>query len=433
MSAIASNQQASEVSWGLERGDWKELEQRNAFPTASQRSVGAKRRLDRPPHVAFILETSMAHGREILHGVAEYVRENGPWTVYLDQRSLEDPPPLWIKDWQGDGILARLSPPLAESLLKTGIPTVDLDDQAPCSGLPTVQCDHEAIGTLAAEHLLERGFSRFAYLGYPQFRWSRLRYQGFAARIRAAELVCEEYGQAQPVTWGHQLVSWETEIDAVARWIAALPKPLGLMSCNDFRGIQALDACRRAGVSVPEEVAVIGVDNDPLACELAYPPLSSVIPDCRRIGYQAAEILHRLMRGECPQGPERDVAPLGVAVRASTEIMAIADSLVADAMRFIRERACEGIRVEDVLDHVAVSRSVLQRRFRKAIGLTVHDAIARAKLRRVKQLLSETDLSLTAVADRAGFAHVEYLSAAFRKATGSTPGTYRREHRGCRP
>ncbi|WP_422925419.1 XylR family transcriptional regulator [Singulisphaera sp. PoT] len=432
MSAIARNEHASEVSWVLDKGAWGGLSRGNVFSTATPGRSKVRLKRERPPHVAFIMETSMAHGREILHGVAEYVRENGPWTVHLDQRSLEDPPPPWIKDWQGDGILARLSPALAEAVLKTGIPTVDLDDQAPSSGLPTVQCDHEAIGRLAAEHLLERGFSRFAFLGYPQFGWSKRRFEGFTARIREAGFDCEEYQEAQPVTWGHQLVSWESEIDAVARWIAAQPKPLGLMSCNDFRGIQALDACRRAGVSVPEEVAVIGVDNETLACELAYPALSSVIPDCRRIGYQAAEMLDRMMRGERPAGPRHDVAPIGVAVRASTDVMAIADPLVADAMRFIRERACEGIRVEDVLDQVSVSRSVLQRRFRKAVGQTVHDAIARVRLRRVKELLSETDLSLSAVADRAGFAHVEYLSAAFRKATGSTPGTYRREHRSCR-
>ncbi len=432
MSAIARNQQASELAWKFEQPTWSEFPSKTPKGTTRPGRLGRKRLWARTPHVAFILETSMAHGREILHGVAEYVRENGPWTVHLDHRSMEDPLPPWIKEWQGDGIIARLSPALAEAVLKTGIPTVDLDDQAPSSGLPTVQCDHEAIGTLAAEHLLERGFTQFAFLGYPQFRWSKRRFEGFAARVRAAGFHCEEYCQAQPVTWGHQLVSWEAEIDAVARWIAAQPKPFGLMTCNDFRGIQALDACRRAGVSVPEEVAVIGVDNETLACELANPPLSSVIPDCRRIGYQAAEMLDRLMRGECPAGPRQDVSPSGIAVRASTEIMAIEDPLVADAMRFIREQACEGIRVEDVLDQVSVSRSVLQRRFRKAIGQTVHDAIARVRMGRVKQLLAETDLSLAAVADRAGFAHVEYLSAAFRKATGSTPGTYRREHRGCR-
>jgi LacI family transcriptional regulator len=380
--------------------------------------------------VAFIVETSMAYGREILRGVARYLRENGPWTVYLEQRSLEDRVPPWLRDWDGDGIISRLSPRLARLILETGIPTVDLDDQAPGSGLPTVQSDHPAIGAVAADHLLERGFAQFAFFGYPQFAWSRLARDGFAVRVGEAGYPCHEYGQGQRVTWGHQQPSWEAEVDGVARWVVGLPEPLGLMACNDFRGVQALDACRRAGVAVPEEVAVIGVDNETVACELAYPPLSSVIPDCRRIGYEAAGLLDRLMRGEGPEGTAQAVPPVGVATRQSTDVTAIADPSVAAAMRFIREHACDGIGVDEVLEHVPVSRSVLQRRFRAVIGRTIHDAIAGVRLQRVKQLLVETDLPLSAIAERAGFTHVEYMSTAFRQATGLSPGAYRREHGG---
>jgi LacI family transcriptional regulator len=200
------------------------------------------------------------------------------------------------------------------------------------------------------------------------------------------------------------------------------------MACNDFRGVQALDACRRAGVAVPEEVAVIGVDNEVLACELAYPPLSSVIPDCRRIGYEAAALLDHMMADSSAPREHRVIPPLGLATRQSTDVTAIADPCVADAVRFIREHALEGIGVEDVLDHVPVSRSVLQRRFRAALGRTVHEVIAGVRLRRAKQLLVETDLPLPAVAERSGFSHSEYLITAFRRATGTTPGAYRRGH-----
>jgi LacI family transcriptional regulator len=215
----------------------------------------------------------------------------------------------------------------------------------------------------------------------------------------------------------------------VARWIKGLPKPLGLMACNDFRGVQALDACRRAEIAVPEEVAVIGADNEVLACELAYPPLSSVIPDCARIGYEAAALLDRFMRGGDRSETLPDVAPLGIATRQSTDMTAIDDPCVAEAVRFIREHAHEGIGVEDILNHMAVSRSVLQRRFQAALGRTVHDLIAGLRLKHVKQLLVETDLTLPAIADRTGFNHVEYLCSAFRKATGITPGTFRNRSR----
>ncbi len=382
-----------------------------------------------PPHVAFLVETSMAYGREILHGVVRYVRENGPWTVFFEPRSLQDPVPPWLCDWNGDGIITTLLPQFSELILNTRIPTIDLDDQEPCSSLPTVQSDQHAIGVMAAEHLLERGFTRFAYFGYSQFEWSRRRYDAFSKTVQSAGFPCEEYLQSQTVSWGHQLPTWEEEIERVSQWISSRPKPMGLMACNDFRGVQALDACRRANVAVPEEVAVVGVDNEILACELAHPSLSSIIPDCRRIGYEAARLLDHLMKGESFPIKPTYIPPLGIAVRQSTDVMAISDPIVADAMRFIRERACDGIRIEDVLDHASVSRSSLHRRFLASLDRTIHDAITGVRLQRVKQLLIETELPLKEVADRAGYSHVEYLIAAFRGATGSTPGVYRRNHR----
>jgi LacI family transcriptional regulator len=379
----------------------------------------------RARHVAFIVETSTVYGRGILHGATQYVRENARWSVYLEQRSLMDPAPPWVRNW--DGIITRFASQLGEPVPRTDVPTVDLDDFSRNSVLPTVQSDHEAIGAMAAEHFLERGFQHYAYFGYSEYDWSRRRRDGFAAAVRSDACSFNEYQLAQHVPRGHP--SWDQEIDGVSHWIADLPKPIGMMACNDFFGVQAIDACRRANVAVPEEVAVIGVDNEILACELAVPPLSSVIPDCHRIGYEAAELLDRLMNGESQSKPRRDVPPLGIATRLSTDITAITDPVVAEAMRFIRMHACDGIHVEDVIDRVAVSRSALQRRFRRMLGRTMHDIIAGVRLQRVKELLIETDLRLPEVADRAGFVHVEYLSAAFRQATGLSPGVFRKEHR----
>jgi LacI family transcriptional regulator len=280
---------------------------------------------------------------------------------------------------------------------------------------------------LAAEHFLERGFTRFAFFGCVKYDWSRRRQDGFARRVEAAGWRCEEYRLKRDLPWGHP--SWDSEITRLSRWITGLPKPLGLMACNDFFGVQIIDVCRRADVAVPEEVAVIGVDNETLACEMANPPLSSVIPDCRRIGYEAAQMLDRLIKGDRPSASRRSIAPRGIAIRQSTDVTAIDDPLVAEAMRFIREHACDGIQIADILEHVTTSRSVLQRRFRKVLRRTIHDTIAGIKLQRVKQLLIETDLSLADAARRAGYVHVEYLSAAFRQATGSSPGAYRKEHR----
>lgn len=388
-----------------------------------------KRRRTSPPHVVLIIETSTAYGRALIAGVSQYVREYGPWTIYLEQRSLQDQAPPWLDRWNGDGIISRASTPKsAQKVLKTGIPTVDLNDQVRDLGLPQIHSDHAAIARMAAEHLMERGFRHFAYFGFPVFEWSVRRRDAFAECIEAAGYQFHERKVIPRVSWGHQQTSWEDEIEGVAKWVKELPKPLGVMTGNDTRGMQLLDACRRAGVAVPEEVAVVGVDNEELVCQLAHPPLSSVIPDAFRVGYEAAALLARLMNGEPADEMLRWIPPIGVATRQSSDVTAISDPRVADALSFIRERACEGIGVDDVLTHVAVSRSLLQRTFRKVLGRTIHEAIVDVRIQRVKQLLSGTDLPLTAIAERAGFAYVEYLSTIFRRETGQTPSSYRRAH-----
>lgn len=376
-----------------------------------------------PPHVALVIQTSMAYGRRILEGIARYARENGPWSFYLEPRSRQDPFPAWLGSWDGDGIILSVSRPAGSAPFRT--PTVDLDDQG---GRPHVQSDHRAIGALAAEHLLERGFRRFAFFGYPGFRWSSANHEGFAARVRREGFECRLYRGGQTASWGHQIPSWEEEMETASRWIASLPRPLGLMACNDFRGVQALEACRRAGVSVPEEVAVVGADDDPIACELANPALSSVVPDCRTIGYEAASRLDLMMRGGRVPRSTAVVPPLGVAVRRSSEFTAIEDPCLAEALRFIREHACRGIRVDDVLESVTVSRSKLQRLFREELGRTIHETIARERIRRVERLLVETELDYEDIARRSGFAYLGYMSTVFRRATGVTPAAYRQQH-----
>lgn len=381
------------------------------------------------PHVALIVETSTVFGRGVLRGVSMYVQENGPWSVYLEQRSIYDPAPPWLKGWDGDGIISRAAyRELAQLVVRTGIPAIDLQEQVLGLGLPRIINDNEAVGRMAATHLLERGFTHFGFLGHPGIAWSEGRRDGFRAVAAKAGHSCDEFGAARRTLPRYHQRSWEKEMDDVAAWIRAMPKPAGIMACNDFRAVQLLDACRRAGVAVPEEVAVIGVDNEEVACEMANPQLSSVATNPLHIGYEAAAALDWLMRGEKPRELELLVPPTGIVTRRSTDVMAITDPRVAQAMQFIRQHAAEGINVDDLLRHVAVSRSVLQRRFQKVLGKTIHEAILDERLRRVRRLLAETSLTRDQIARRAGFEHPEYLSMAFKRHAGMTLTQYRREN-----
>jgi LacI family transcriptional regulator len=378
----------------------------------------------RRPHVALIVETSIVYGRQILRGITRYLRAHQPWSVFLEQRELFASPPKWLKDWRGDGIICRPTNHLiAERLGKARVPVVDLGDVREGVGLPRIASDDGAIGRLAADHLLERGFRQFAFCGFTSQRWSEDRREGFTAAVKAAGFACAVYESS----WGGPRAHpWEQEQEAIGRWLRAVPRPVGVMACNDMRGQHVLDACQRIQQSVPEEVAVIGVDDDALLCELCDPPLSSVVPNPERIGYEAAALLDRLMAGGKPPPHNCLIEPLGVTTRHSTDVLAIDDAHVAAAVRFIREQACQGATVRDVLAHVPLSRTILERRFRQHLGRSPQAEINAVQLKRVKQLLAETDLTLERIAELAGYRHPEYMSVVFKRATGQTPGRYRR-------
>jgi LacI family transcriptional regulator len=377
------------------------------------------------PRVALIVEMSTVYGRQILEGIVEYTRSHRPWSVFLEQRELRASPPPWLLKLRWDGILCRsTTPALARTFARRHVKVVDLNDLYPGLGLPRIWSDMQAIGRMGAEHLLERGFQHLAFCGFSGEAWSDARREGFCTAARTAGHESAVY--ASP--WlAHHAPDWDKDQRRIAAWIRSLPKPLGVMACNDVRGQQVINACRSTGVVVPEEVAVLGVDNEQVLCELCDPPLSSVMPNPKRIGYEAAELLDRLMRGERITAEERTIAPLGVVTRQSTDILRIDDADMATALRFIRERACSGVTVQEVAEHVAVSRSLLERRFRKHLGRSPQVEIRLAQLKRIKQLLAETDLSLEAIARLAGYVHPEYMSVVFKRLVGQTPGGYRQQ------
>ena len=379
----------------------------------------------RQPHVALMVETSSIFGRRLLMGVARYLRSHRPWSVFVEQRALDSMPPGWLKSWHGDGIISRLSnPELAAAAKESRVAVVDLTHRIPPFGPPRIASDDDAIGRLAADHLVERGFRSLAYCGFSGVLWSERRKEAFLGARGGTDTPRCLY----ETPWGGTgVLPWEREQRQIVRWLKRLPKPVGLMTCNDERGLHVLDACRRAGLTVPDEVAVIGVDDDPLLCELCDPPLSSVVPNPERIGYEAAALLDRLMLGEEAGFDERLIAPIGVTTRLSTDALAIEDARVVAAVRYIREKACEGLHVADVLEHVHLSRTALEFRFRKYLGRSPQAEIRSVQLKRAKQLLAETDLKLDQIAFLTGFEHPEYFYVFFKREVGLTPGQFRRE------
>lgn len=375
--------------------------------------------------VALLIETSNAYARGLLRGVVAYLREHEPWSVHLAEHGRGDRPPDWLATWRGDGILARIeTPAMARALRRLKMPIVDVSAARLIPALPWFETDDSAIAQMAFDHLRDRGCRRFAYCGDARFNWSNWRGEHFQRAVAAEGGECLFYQPARRFRPDDA-----AQGDDLARWLRKLPKPVGIMSCYDPHGRQLLDACRRVGIAVPDEVAVISVDNDEVLCELSHPPLTSVIPNTHRTGYEAAALLDELMAGRKLRAETRLVPPVGVAARQSTSSLAIEDRQTALAVRFIREKACSGINVADVLQAVPQSRRLLEGRFRRLLGRTPHEEILRVQMDRVKQLLVETDLPLAEVAERAGFAHVEYLSVVFKRETGIPPSAFRRANR----
>lgn len=372
--------------------------------------------------VALLIESSNAYARGLLTGIVRHARQlHTPWSIRLVEQGRGAAPPAWLADWHGDGVIARIeNQVIADAVLTLNLPVVDVSAARLVPGVPWVETDDAAIAKLAMEHLLERGFRNVAFCGDGRFNWSKWRAKAFLKRAAASGL---EQRQCDPAEGG----AAEIVRDEIANWIPKLPKPLGIMACYDIRAQQILEVCRDLGVAVPDEVAVIGVDNDELLCNLSSPPLSSVIPDPNRAGYEAALLLEHLMSGESMPETPILVPPRGIATRQSSDVLAIEDSDIAGAVRFIRERACHGISVHDVLRGAPLSRRVFERRFRECLGRTPHQEIVRVKIKRAEELLTETDLGLAMIAQRTGFRHAEYLSVAFKRATGRTPGQYRGE------
>ena len=377
------------------------------------------------PRIAICVDRAQSYGNAVLQGIAKYVETYGPWSLFIDPRFDGEHATNLLKNWDGDGVLAYVDDlKLADLLRRSRIPVVEIFGHRFDLGLPQVCPDSLAIGQMAARHLIERQFKHFAFCGYFNLPWSQLRQDGFVQTLRAAGFSTEIHLTPRP---RKTILQWDRLQQEQAAWIRQLPKPIGIMACSDRHAQRILDACRRANISVPEEIAIIGSGNDDELCRLAAPPLTSVIYDVTRIGYEAAQLLDHLMAGKIK--PEETgivlVSPIGIATRRSTDWTAIDDWLVAKAMRLIRDEACAGLDVDQILKKFSVSKSTFYRRFQGVLGRSPHEEILRVQLERAKNLLAQTDLSVEQIAEMSGFQSPEYLSVAFKRELQQSPKDFR--------
>jgi len=379
--------------------------------------------MNQPLRIALLIGQDTSFCRDVFRGIRSYAIEKKHWVFRNGAPTPEILGPL--REWKPHGIIAHLfDARVARAVLRLRRPLVDIACTLPKLRVPTVDVDHAEVGRMAAEHFLERGFVHFGFFGSHKGRYSAARETSFRRRLAEAGhevAACHaEYLPQLPST-----ASWRGMDRQVRRWLEQLPKPVAVLAGNDVPARDLAEMCRRMELRVPDDVAILGVDNDEVECELSFPPLSSVAVPSSRIGYAAAELLDRLISGEAVPPEPVFLPPVRVVTRQSTDTLAVADPAVATALSFIRRRAAEPIGVEAVVRHAAEGRRLLERKFRRLLGRTMLQEIRRARVEIAKGLLAGTNLSMPEIARRAGFATAARLCVVFRQVAGLTPSEYR--------
>jgi len=386
-----------------------------------------KRASSNIPRVAVLLDSSTTWGVQGLKGIADYVRAHGPWSFFVEPRGWYER--LQLPDgWRGQGVIGRLNTRrVLDQIRARRIPAVNVA-YITTSGphVAHVTTDEQGIARMAAEHLLDRGFHHFAYVG--PMRYPRYRDQcgpAFVKFIAEVGYRCATYRLAHASKTSR---NWATQQKRLGRWLKGLPKPVAIYAWNNERGRQIIDVCLSTGLRVPDEVAVLGGDDDIPMNELSAVPLSGIDHVARRMGYAAAETLAKMMAGGKRPEPQL-FDPLRVNTRRSTDVLAVDDPDIANAIRFIRLNAHEPIQVADVLRQVPMSRRMLEQRFARILGRSPAAEINRVRLETCKRRLIDTDWSIGRIAEATGFNHPQVMMRLFQRELAMTPGEFRRKAR----
>jgi len=373
------------------------------------------------PRVGIALGTNLHYGREVLHGIFDYVRKHRPWQYVTGNLEWDFPPGARLS-----AVVGMLGTgPLLQKMKRRGIPLINVSERQQGVGTVRVLPDNVEAGRQAAAYFIDKKFTHFAFTGPEDFSFSRMRHLGFAERLRAQGFFChvQNFGQGK----------WPTNsmdpLPEIGEWIASLPTPCAIFAYSDDHARRVLNECLRLGIRVPEEIAVLGCDNDEIECELSPTPISSVALPLRRLGYEAARMVELHITGGALPTEAIRLPPSGIVTRRSTDVIAVQDHTLARAVGYISAHATEPINVCSVAKASGASRRYLERRFKTLLGRTPREEILRVRVGLAKRLLSETLLPMTEIAESSGFTDSKMMCSAFSRDTGQTPSEFRRKIR----
>jgi LacI family transcriptional regulator len=384
--------------------------------------------------VAVFVETSRGYGRALCEGIADFAQANGHWVFEGGGESWEEG--LRTIKGKADGVIARIpNDKMARALARLRVPVVDLYRWRDYPAISSVDAEHAAIGRMAAEWFVERRFKNFAFCGYTGAPFSDARGTAFRKALEACGFSCPFYKEDLYSSdyLGQMILQAESygkppDRDRLAAWLQELPRPTAVFCCHDIRAYQVVTLCKELGLAVPHEVAVMGVDNDRLLCGFSDPMLTSVDPDAQRIGWTGAEQLFALMSGKSRDVRRTRVSPKRIVERASTETDPVEPQWLSEALRFIRKEIVAGVNAAEVIRHVGLSHTQVEKAFAKVLGTTVHQEISRLRMREACRLLEESSYPAAEVGKLSGFSSPQYFNRQFCRHFGIPPAEYRRRH-----
>lgn len=379
--------------------------------------------------IILLIDFSEEYGKSLLRGISRYAREHGPWvfcrmpTFYRETIGV-DGILKWARDWGADGIIGQFyNDSDIQKFRKSKIHVIAQDFKERFSQIPNITGAYHETGKMGAEYFLKKGFRSFAFYGFRNIVWSRERAEGFEDRIRKNGFQVNYFEHAK----SRSRELWYYKPSSLSNWLKSLPKPVALMACDDNQGEHITEACRHAGIRIPEEVAVLGVDNDETICNLSDPPLSSIALDTERGGYEAARLMDSFIHGKVNSYEDIVIRPTQVITRHSTDIYATSDAHISAALRYIHQNLDNNIKVSNVLKQIPLSRRTLEKRFQEITGFPVYKYIYSLRIEKFAQRLLETDKTVFEIALETGFSDSKNISRQFKQIKGCTPNEYRKK------
>ncbi|GAB3023056.1 XylR family transcriptional regulator [Spirosoma pulveris] len=380
--------------------------------------------------IILLIDFSEEYSKSLLKGITKYSREHGPWVfcrmpLFHRETMGIDGILDWAREWEADGIVGQLYNDVSvEKIVQAGIPVIAQDFKERFTDIPNITGAYRETGAMGADYFLKKGFQHFAFYGFSNIVWSRERAEGFEERVTRAgyQVTYFEHKKAR----SSEL--WYYKPSSLSDWLVSLPKPIAIMTCDDRLGQHITEACRHSGIRIPEEVAVLGVDNDEMFCELSDPPLSSITLDAEKGGYDAAHLLDRLIRKEITEGYDIVVEPTQVITRQSTDIYATPDEYIAVSLKYIHQNIDKNLQVDDVVKQVPLSRRSLEMRFQQVIGYPIYKYIQNLRIEKFAKKLLETDQAVFEIAMDLGLNDTRNIARQFKQIKGCTPLKYRHRY-----